>query len=218
MTMQPTSSVIPSLGVSTSISNRFVASHIIFPTHLLLASIPLTFPSYMYTPQPYSSPSQNTRNDPLINHLMQTIMPLQKQVSTMNQNSYGFPIYYVKGNTLSLDILRMTIPQGIGILRLEKCNGKGDPTSHVNALIYLCSQFFLHERLLAKKISRTLREASLEWFSSFLNHFIHSFQELVKTFINHFQLHMTPKLILARLMRCKQHEHENVTNFISRYQ
>jgi hypothetical protein len=29
---------------------------------------------------------------------------------------------------------------------------------------------------------------------------------------------MTPKLSLADLMRCKKHEHETITNFISWYQ
>jgi hypothetical protein len=29
---------------------------------------------------------------------------------------------------------------------------------------------------------------------------------------------MTPKLSLVDFMRCKKHEHENITNFISQYQ
>jgi hypothetical protein len=96
---------------------------------------------------------------------MQTIKSLQKKNSTINQNNYGFPTYYVKGNHLSLDILRMLMPQGIEIPIFEKYNVKGDPTSHVNAFIALFSDFLLHERLLAKKIPRTLREPTLEWFS-----------------------------------------------------
>jgi hypothetical protein len=58
----------------------------------------------------------------------------------------------------------------------------------------------------------------LEWLLSLLNHSIHSFQELVEAFINNFQVHMTPKFILADLIRCKQHEYEKVTEFISWYQ
>ena len=63
----------------------------------------------------------------------------------MNQNNYGLPTYYVKGNPLSLDILRTSMPQGIEIPRFKKYNGKGDPTSHVNAFIALCSDFVLHK-------------------------------------------------------------------------
>lgn len=136
---------------------------------------------------------------------MQIITSLQKQFSTMNQKYYGFPIYYVKGNSLSMELLRMPISQGIGIPRFHKYNGKWNPTSHVNAFIALCSEFIPHERLLAKKILRTLREASLEWFSSLLNHSIHSFQGLFEEFISHFQVHMNPKFSLANLMICKQH-------------
>jgi hypothetical protein len=109
----------------------------------------------------------------------------------------------------------MPMPQGIEIPRFKKYNGKGDPTSHVNAFITLCIEFVLHECLLAKIFPRTLREVSLEWFLSFLNHSMHSFQELVEAFVNHFQVHMNPKLILFDLMRCKQHEHGNITDFIS---
>jgi hypothetical protein len=75
-TIQPTSSVIPSLRVSTSISNPFVVFHIIFPTTSLPTRIPFTCPSYTYTLPPYSPTSQNTNNDPLINHLMQMVTSL----------------------------------------------------------------------------------------------------------------------------------------------
>jgi hypothetical protein len=132
-TWKPTSSVIPSLGVSASIPNTFVASHIISPTTLPPISILLTFPSQTYTSSPYSHPSQNTSNDPLINHLMQISTSLKKKVFTMNQKNHGLPTYYVKSSPLLLDILRTLMPQGIEIPRFEKCNGKGDPTSHVNA-------------------------------------------------------------------------------------
>jgi hypothetical protein len=67
------------------------------------------------------------------------------------------------------------MPQGIEIPKFNKYNGKGDPTSHVNAFIALCSDFVLLERLLANIFSRNLREVALEWFSSLPNHFIHSF-------------------------------------------
>jgi hypothetical protein len=109
----------------------------------------------------------------------------------------------------------MLMPRGIEIPRFKKYNGKGDPIGLVNAFIALSSEFFLHERILAKNFSRTLREATLEWFSSLPNNSIHSFQELVEVFINHFQVHMNPKLRLDDFMICKQHEHEKITDFIS---
>jgi hypothetical protein len=110
------------------------------------------------------------------------------------------------------------MPQGIEIPRFEKYNGKGDPISDVDAFVALCSDFILHKILLAKIFPRNFREVSLEWFSSLLNHSMHSFKELVEEFINHFQVHMTPKMILTNLMRCRQHEHEKVIDFISWYQ
>lgn len=70
---------------------------------------------------------------------------------------------------------------------------------------------------MAKIFPRSLKDASLEWFSFLLNNSIHTFNELVEAFINHFQVHMTPKMTLADLMRCKKKE-ENITNFISCYQ
>jgi hypothetical protein len=77
-TMKHTSSLIPSLRVSSSIYNPFVASHIICPTTSPPTIIPLTCPSYAHTPQPYSPPSKNISNDPLLNHLVQTMTSLQK--------------------------------------------------------------------------------------------------------------------------------------------
>jgi hypothetical protein len=147
-TMQPTSSVIPSLGISASISNTFMPSHIIYPTTLPPIIIPLTFPLYTHTPLPFSPPSRHTRNDSLINHLIQTIVSLQNKFSTMNLNNHGLPTFYVRNIPLSLEILRMPMPQGIEIHIFEKYNGKGDPTSHVNAFTTLCSDFFLNEKLL----------------------------------------------------------------------
>jgi hypothetical protein len=173
--IQPTSSVIPSLGVSDGISNPFLASHVICPTTSLHKIIPLTCPSYTYTLPPYSPTSQNKINDPLINHVMQTIASFKRQFSTMNQNNYGFPIYYIKVNPLSLDILRMSMPQGIAIPRFKNYNGKGNPTSHFNTFVSFSSDFFLHERLLAQLFSRNLREFYLELFFSLSKHSIHSF-------------------------------------------
>jgi hypothetical protein len=93
----------------------------------------------------------------------------------MNQNNYGLPTYYVKSNPLSIENLRTPMPQGIEIPRFGKYNEKGYPTSHVNAFTTLCSEFVLHERILAKIFPKTLREGTLEFFSSFQNNSIHSF-------------------------------------------
>ena len=110
------------------------------------------------------------------------------------------------------------MPQGIEMSRFEKYGGKGDPINHVNAYIALCSEFVLHDKLLAKKFPRTLKDTRLEWFSKFPNHSICSFNELVDAFISHFQVHMTPKNTMVDLMRCKQNIDEKVADFISQYQ
>lgn len=110
------------------------------------------------------------------------------------------------------------MPQGIEIPIFEKYGGKGDPSNHVNAYTTLCSDFFLDDKLLAKLFPRTLKDTTLEWFSSLPNNSICSFNELVDAYINNFQVHMTPKKTLTDLMRCKQHEEEKITDFISRYQ
>jgi hypothetical protein len=101
--MQPTSNVLCFLGVSTSIPNTFVGSHVISPTTLTPIKITFTCPSYTYTPPTYSPPTQNTSNEPLINHVMQTISSLQQQVSTMNQKNHGIPTYFVNISLFSLD-------------------------------------------------------------------------------------------------------------------
>jgi hypothetical protein len=105
------------------------------------------------------------------------------------------------------------ISQGIEIPRFEEYNGKGDPTNHLNTYTNLCSDFVFNEQLLAKIFPRTLKNSALEWFSSLPNNSIHSFNELVEAFIKKFQVHMTPKLTLADLMRCKKKIHENYQPF-----
>lgn len=106
-----------------------------------------TSPLKKYTPQPYSPPSQNTTNDAILNQILQKVSSLQKKISTINQNQNGQPTYYVKRNPLSLEILRMLIPQDLEIPRFGKYGGKGDPYNHVFAYTTLCSDFLLEDKL-----------------------------------------------------------------------
>lgn len=107
------------------------------------------------------------------------------------------------------------MPQGVEGPRFKKYGGKGDPSNHVFAYTTLCSDFILDDKLLAKLFPGSLKDTTLEWFSSLPNNSIHSFNEIFEAFINHFQVHMNPKMTLADLMRCKQKEEKNITNFIS---
>lgn len=195
-TMQSNTNVVTSLGVSASIHNTYVASHIIYPTTLPHIRITFTFSSNTYKPLSYSPSSPNAKNDPLIIQLLQTISSLQNKVSNINQNQNGQPTYYVKKNPLSLEILITTMSQGIEVPRFDKYGGKGYPTNHFSTFTTLCCDFILEENILAKIFPKSLKN------------------ELLEAFINHFQVHMTPKMSLDNLMRCEKKDDENIIDFI----
>jgi hypothetical protein len=76
----------------------------------------------------------------------------------------------------------------------------------------------MEEKILAKLFPKSLKDTALEFFSSLPANSITSFHELVEAFVNHFQVHMTPKITLADLMRFKLKYDKNIIKFISRYQ
>jgi hypothetical protein len=71
------------------------------------------------------------------------------------------------------------MPQYIEVPILDKYGGKLDLASHISTYIALCSDFIFEDKLLAKIFSRSLKDNVLEWFLSFPNKSIHSFNELI---------------------------------------
>jgi hypothetical protein len=102
------------------------------------------------------------------------------------------------------------MPKGIEVSRFDKYGGKKYFVSHVFAYTTLCSEFIFEDKI----FPRSLEDTTLEWFFSLSNKSIHSFNELIDYFYNHFQIHMGPKMNLANLMTCKQKDNKNFTNFI----
>lgn len=170
-TMQQVSQVTP-LALPTRIPSFFVESNVASSTTFTPISVPFTYPNTTYTPSPLSLPPHPTYTEPLITQLFQIVSSIQQQIYTINQNQAIPPTYYVHSSPLSSEILRKLMPQGIEMPRLEKYEGKEDPTNHVNAYTTLCSDFILDNKLLAKPFPRILKDITLEWFSNLPNHSI----------------------------------------------
>lgn len=88
-------------------------------------------------------------------------------------------------------------------LKFDRFDGDGDPNTHIDSFMTMCSDYHNLDFVLLKLFARSLKGTMLEWYNSLSHHSIHTFGQLMDLFLKRFQANIGSKVTISDLVHCK---------------
>lgn len=115
-------------------------------------------------------------SNPVLNTILQNIGQLQLQLTNIaSTSSQSCVLAYYRKSPLEITILNTILLTVAESLKFDKFNGDGDPNVHIDSFKTMCSDYHILHFVLLKLFSRSLKGTPFEWYSSMLDHSIHTF-------------------------------------------
>ena len=101
--------------------------------------------------------------------------------------------------------------------KIDELKSKEDLKEHLRHFKHACYVIAHDNIFLLRIFSMTLRDQSMNWYNTLLQHSLCSFEQLGNPFLEHFSINIKKRASISYLIRLSQFDQESILDYVARW-